>query len=128
VGPLVGELVGELVAANTFCAPAFTDCTAALAAFEKKSEPSEDSTLVPRRPLMAFVTNAAAVVLSKRCINARWVASALASTRPLDVSTAGADSEAKSWPSWRSPSPSTPRRWENVSAAAVAYQEQRKEH
>jgi hypothetical protein len=76
---------------------------------------------------MAFVRNAAAEVLSKP-INARWIASALASTRLLDVSTAGADSEAKSWPSWRSPSPSTPRRWENGAAMAVAYQEQRKEH
>jgi hypothetical protein len=33
-----------------------------------------------------------------------------------------------SWRSWRSPSPSTPRRWEKVAAVAVAYQEQRKEH
>jgi hypothetical protein len=63
VGPLVGRLFGELVAANILCAPVFTDCTAALAAFEKKSEPSEDSALVPRRLLMVFVTNADAVVL-----------------------------------------------------------------
>jgi hypothetical protein len=99
-----------------------------LAAFEKISEPSEDSALVPRRLLMVFLTNADAVVRSKPCINARWVASSLASTKPLDVSTADADPEAKSWPSWRSPSPSTARRWENASAAAVAYQDQGKEH
>ena len=63
MGTVVGTVVRELVAANTFCAPAFTDCTAALAAFEKISEPSEDSALVPRRLLMVFVTNADAVVL-----------------------------------------------------------------